>query len=571
LKTEPLIRVIGLGASFHQHGESNVVLHGLHFDISPGETLGIVGESGSGKSVSSMSILRLIPSPPIQYDEGSIYYGPLEIDLLKADESLLQSLRGNDISMIFQEPMTSLNPLKSCGDQVIEVFEIHKRHPRSSWKEKVLELFAEVQLPDPLRAYSAFPHELSGGQKQRIVIAMAIASEPKLLIADEPTTALDVTVQRTILELLKGIQKRMNMAMIFISHDLAVVSTIADRILVMKQGEIVEQGFSAQVIQSPSHDYTRALLASRPPQEGRPLRLKTVQDHLGPNQGQEILQETKASRTERHKTLYESAPVFEVQDLHTWYPIRSGIFQSVTDHFRALNGVSFNIYPGETLGVVGESGCGKSTLGRTLIGLEKAHSGQIIYKGRSVLEMDKKKKAAMVKEVQMIFQDPYSSLNPRQKVGEAILEPMLVHGIHANRKERIAAVHSLLKEVGLQESHFERYPHEFSGGQRQRICIARALAMNPEVIVCDESVSALDVSVQAQVLNLLNQLKAERGLSYLFISHDLSVVRYMSDRVMVMNKGECVEYGEADQMYATPKNTYTKKLVASAYALDSET
>jgi peptide/nickel transport system ATP-binding protein len=571
LKTEALIRVVGLGASFHQHGESNVVLHDLNFDISPGETLGIVGESGSGKSVSSMSILRLIPSPPIQYDQGSIQYGPLEIDLLKADETLMRSLRGNDISMIFQEPMTSLNPLKSCGDQVKEVFEIHKRHPRSSWKERVLELFAEVQLPDPLRAYSAFPHELSGGQKQRIMIAMAIASEPKLLIADEPTTALDVTVQRTILDLLKGIQKRMNMAMIFISHDLAVVSTIADRILVMKQGEIVEQGLSNQVIKSPVNPYTKALLASRPPQDGRPLRLKTVKDYLGPNEGQEVLQESPASRIDRHKTLYESAPVFEVKNLHTWYPIRSGIFQRVTDHVKALNGVSFNIYPGETLGVVGESGCGKSTLGRTLIGLEKAHSGEIIYKGRPTDVMDTQEKAVMVKEVQMIFQDPYSSLNPRQKIGEAILEPMLVHGIHANRKERIAAVHSLLKEVGLQEAHFERYPHEFSGGQRQRICIARALAMNPQVIICDESVSALDVSVQAQVLNLLNQLKAERGLSYLFISHDLSVVRYMSDRVMVMNKGECVEYGEADQMYAAPKNAYTKKLVGSAYALDSGT
>ena len=567
MKNEPLIRFQGLTASFQQHGNTSTVLHDLNFNIHAGETLGIVGESGSGKSVSSMSILRLIPSPPVQY-EGLLRYEPLGIDLLTASEDQLRALRGKDISMIFQEPMTSLNPLKRCGEQVLEVFKTHKKGSHSEWPNNVIALFEEVQLPDPHRAFKAYPHELSGGQKQRVMIAMAIASEPKLLIADEPTTALDVTVQRNILDLLKKLQTKLNMAMIFISHDLAVVSSISDRILVMKQGEIVEQGTAQQVISSPLHSYTQALLASRPPQHGRPHRLLTVKDHLVQNDQARDKQEDALDRKQRHALIYSKPPLFDVEELHTWYPIRSGIFQRVTDHVKALNGVSFKIFPSETLGIVGESGCGKSTLGRTLIGLEKSHSGIIRYKGIPLQDMSTEERSRMVKEVQMIFQDPYSSLDPRQKIGEAILEPMQVHGILKDDGSRKNEVLSLLKEVGLKEEHYERYPHEFSGGQRQRICIARALAMNPEVIICDESVSALDVSVQAQVLNLLNQLKEQRGLSYMFISHDLSVVRYMSDKVMVMNKGKCVEYEEADLLYASPQDPYTKRLVSSTYALN---
>jgi len=567
MPNETLIRVQGLSASFHQYGGSRAVLHELDFSLSAGETLGIVGESGSGKSVSSMSILRLIPSPPISYDQGSIHYEALDIDLLKADEEQMRKLRGKDISMIFQEPMTSLNPLKRCGEQVMEVFRTHHKGSEKAWKEQVVSLFSDVQLPDPRRAFKAYPHELSGGQKQRVMIAMAMASSPRLLIADEPTTALDVTVQRNILELLKDLQVRQGMAMIFISHDLAVVSSIADRILVMKEGRIVEQGSSQEIIHHAQHPYTRALLSSRPPLSGRPVRLRTVKDHMAAGEQVQIAEERIEQRIANHKVMYSAEPVFQVETLQTWYPVRSGIFQRVTDYVKALNGVSFKLFPGETLGIVGESGCGKSTLGRTLIGLEKAHSGSIRYKGVLISDMDKLQQAMMIKEVQMIFQDPYSSLDPRQKIGEAIMEPMVVHGIHSSSKERKAAVISLLLEVGLSEEHFQRYPHEFSGGQRQRICIARALAMDPQVIICDESVSALDVSVQAQVLNLLNSLKKKRGLSYIFISHDLSVVRYMSDKVMVMNKGLCVEYEEADALYSHPKDPYTQRLVGSAYQI----
>ncbi|MDA0972532.1 MAG: dipeptide ABC transporter ATP-binding protein [Bacteroidetes bacterium] len=568
MKTEPLIRFKGLSASFSQAGESTSVLHDLNFSLAQGETLGVVGESGSGKSVSSLSILKLIPSPPIHYDTGSIQYEPLDIDLITLDEDRLRQLRGKEISVIFQEPMTSLNPLKRCGEQVMEVFRTHHIHARSEWKEKVIELFESVKLPDPQRAFQAYPHELSGGQKQRVMIAMAISSCPRLLIADEPTTALDVTVQRSIIELLQSLQKKLGMAMIFISHDLAVVSQIADHLVVMQNGRIVEQGETRAVIDRPIHPYTRALLSSRPPSSGRPHRLLTVKDHLSEVLLEAPKLENKEERENHLAFLYGQPPILEVQDLHTWYPIRQGIFQRVVDHVKALNGVSFSLHAGETLGIVGESGCGKSTLGRTLIGLEEKHQGTIGYMGMDVDGQSKEEARAMLREVQMIFQDPYSSLDPRQQIGSAIQEPMEVHGMNGDIRQRKEATLALLEEVGMKPEHYDRYPHEFSGGQRQRICIARALAVSPKILICDESVSALDVSVQAQVLNLLNQIQDERGLSYLFISHDLSVVRYMSDKVMVMNKGLCVEYGEADELYARPKDAYTKTLVSSTYGLE---
>ncbi len=567
MKTEALITVKSLSAAFLQNGEHKQVLHSVDFSLSAGETLGIVGESGSGKSVSSLSIMRLIPSPPIQYESGKILYGENEVDLLLGTEKQMESLRGSEIAMIFQEPMTSLNPLKRCGLQVAEALSLHKNLNKEVAKKKVLELFDKVQLPSPERIFKSYPHELSGGQKQRVMIAMAISCEPKLLIADEPTTALDVTVQRGILELLKKLQKDTGMAMIFISHDLAVVSQVAENIMVMHHGRIVEYGKSHQVLQHPENDYTKGLLSSRPPTSGRPHRLATVDDFLG-DTPMEISYESLEERKAHLQRLYAKRPILEARGLHTWYPIKKGMLNRVHNHLKAVNGVSLELHQGETLGIVGESGCGKSTLGRTILGLEEAKHGSIIYHGTDVADMSNTEKKKMTREVQMIFQDPYSSLDPRMSIGEAIKEPMQVHEILANEQARKQKVMELLERVGLDNSHYHRYPHEFSGGQRQRICIARALSMEPKVVICDESVSALDVSVQAQVLNLLNELKEDLGLSYLFISHDLSVVRYMSDRVLVMNAGEVVEYREADVLYSNPNKDYTKRLIESAYSFD---
>ncbi|MCL4159013.1 UNVERIFIED_CONTAM: hypothetical protein GTU68_035372 [Idotea baltica] len=478
--------------------------------------------------------MRLIPSPPIAYDTGTVNFSTQDVDLISLAPAEARSLRGKEIAMIFQEPMTSLNPLKRCGEQVAEALREHCSMSETEIRTEVISLFDRVRLPDPGRIYDSYPHQLSGGQKQRVMIAMAISCKPKLLIADEPTTALDVTVQREIIELIQELQHETGMAMIFISHDLGVVSRIADNILVMHQGCIVESGTAHQVMHSPQDVYTKGLLSSRPPSKQRPKKLRTE-------------------------------PILQVRNIHTWYPVRSGIFNKVTAHVKAVNGVSLSLYPGETLGVVGESGCGKSTLGRSIVGLEKIREGEVLYKGQSYAGMSKLQQQAMLREVQMIFQDPYSSLNPRMPVGEAILEPMTVHGILDSKAERKEEVLRLLEKVGLDKSAFDRAPHEFSGGQRQRICIARTLGLRPEVIICDESVSALDVSVQAQVLNLLNDLKAEYGLSYIFISHDLSVVRYMSDKVVVMQGGEILEYEEADMLYTSPKTAYTRSLIESTY------
>jgi peptide/nickel transport system ATP-binding protein len=564
MKNNHILEIKGLSAAFENKGERKEVLHDISFQISSGHTLGIVGESGSGKSVTSLSIMRLIPSPPIDYDAGSIVFGQEEINLIAVAPADMRRLRGSEIAMIFQEPMTSLNPLKKCGEQVSEVFQEHTSLERKTIKEEVLSLFEKVKLPDPIRIFESYPHQLSGGQKQRVMIAMAISCKPKLLIADEPTTALDVTVQREILELIKELQKETNMAMIFISHDLGVVAQIADEILVMHQGHIVESGIANQVMNSPQHPYTKGLLSSRPPIDKRPVKLLTVEDNLRDKPSAMTL-ESKSSRDSKHLKLYKQEALISVEDVHTWYPIRSGIFNKVTGYVKAVKGASLKLFPGETLGIVGESGCGKSSLGRSILGLEQIQSGTIRYKGKTQNEMTTLEQKEMLREVQMIFQDPYSSLNPRMSVGEAILEPMTVHSILENRTARKEEVMRLLDKVGLEPSAFDRAPHEFSGGQRQRICIARTLALRPKVVICDESVSALDVSVQAQVLNLLNDLKQDYGLSYIFISHDLSVVRYMSDKVIVMQAGEVLEYEEADKLYANPSTAYTQSLIASAY------
>ena len=435
-------------------------------------------------------------------------------------------------------------------------------------KEKVLDLFNKVKLPNPEIIFDKYPHELSGGQKHRVMIAMALVSNPKILIADEPTTALDVTVQKEILKLLKDLQRENGMGMIFITHDLGVISEIADDVIVMNKGEIVEKGKTHDVLNNPQHPYTKGLIACRPPLDCRLKRLPIVREFLDGtwNCNEQIMNELLISNEERkqqHEILYSQEPILKIQNLKTWYPLRKGVFSRTYDYVKSVDDVSFDVYPGETLGLVGESGCGKTTLGRSILRLVEPTSGKVIFEGRDITLLNNKELREYRKQAQIIFQDPYSSLNPRICIGEAIAEPMMVHDIEKDAKKRKERVCSLLEEVGLEASHYQRYPHEFSGGQRQRICIARALAVNPKLIICDESVSALDVSVQAQVLNLLNRLKKDFHFTYIFISHDLSVVRFMSDRVVVMYNGKIQELNEADELCNNPQNDYTKRLIAA--------
>ena len=467
-------------------------------------------------------------------------------------------MRGNDIAMIFQEPMSSLNPSLKCGYQVEEILTEHTSLSKKEIKAKVLSLFEKVKLPNPARLYNRYPHEISGGQKQRVMIAMAIACKPKLLIADEPTTALDVTVQKEIILLLKELQQETKMSILFISHDLSLVSEIANRVLVMYRGEIVEQGSVVNIFDNPRHTYTKALISSRPSLDVRLKRLPTIKDFLEDSVDKEEV--TPQQRQHRHESLYGQTPLLEVFNVEKEYISSAGIFGKDVK-FKAVDNVSFKIYEGETLGLVGESGCGKSTLGNAILQLDKATAGTILYRGVDLSQLSPNDIRALRKEIQIIFQDPYSSLNPRMTVGKAIMEPMQVHKLYKNDKERRGKAIEILHRVGLGEEHFNRYPHEFSGGQRQRIGIARTIALQPKLIVCDESVSALDISVQAQVLNLLNELKENFGFTYIFISHDLAVVKYMSDQVIVMNKGKIEEMNEADSLYAHPQKPYTRKLI----------
>lgn len=551
----------------------------VSFTLNRGETIGIVGESGSGKSVTSLSIMRLIPNPPGRIAGGQILFHEKDgktTDLVSLPEEQMRLYRGNEVSMIFQEPMTSLNPVFTCGNQVMETILLHQRVDKVKAKEITLNMFAKVQLPNPERIFDAYPHQLSGGQKQRVMIAMAMSCNPSILIADEPTTALDVTVQATILNLMKDLRTEIDSSVIFITHDLGVIAEIADRVLVMYKGKIVEQGAVLDIFGNPQHPYTRSLLACRPPLGKRLSKLPTVVDFMKEDEAGNIVElntsvqdainavvisedVTKA----RHEKLYAQKPVLEVKNLKTWFPTKRNFFGSVLDYVKAVDDVSFNVYPGETLGLVGESGCGKTTLGRTILRLQPAHEGEIIFEGKNLLDLNANDMKEMRKHMQIIFQDPYSSLNPRITVGNAIMEPMTVHGIYSNDKERKDKVIELLTKVNMRPEHFNRYPHEFSGGQRQRICIARALSLNPRFIICDESVSALDVSVQAQVLNLLINLREEFKFTYIFISHDLSVVKFMSDRMVVMNKGKIEEMGDADSIYNNPQREYTQKLIAA--------
>ena len=530
--------------------------------------MALVGESGSGKSVTSLSILQLLPSPPAKYSSGEILFsedGNTITDLLKRDRYEMQDIRGNKIAMIFQEPMTSLNPVLTCGDQVTEAIQLHKNVSKSEAKQKTIEWFEKVKLPDPVAVFNKYPHQLSGGQKQRVMIAMAMCCEPSLLICDEPTTALDVTVQKTILQLIKELQLQSGMGVIFITHDLGVVAEIADQAVVMYKGEIVEQNMVKEIFLNPQHPYTKALLACRPVNHERGKRLPIVSDFLE-TKISDIEQgfsnkEDKFSNSSFSK--FQNKVLLSATNLSVWFPTKKTMFGKALSWTKAVDDVSFEVYKGETLGLVGESGCGKTTLGRALLRLIEPTSGKIIYNNIDLTAKKRDELYSLRKEIQIIFQDPYSSLNPRLTIGSAISEPMKVHGILPTDKLRRDKVAELLEKVDLKSEHFNRYPHEFSGGQRQRIVIARALALNPSFLVCDESVSALDVSVQAQVLNLLNDLKKEFGFTIIFISHDLSVVRYISDRIMVMNNGKIEESGNADEIYFHPQSKYSKKLIAS--------
>ncbi len=558
-----LLEIKNLEICFHSEDGVNVAVSDINLSLKKGETLGIVGESGSGKSITSLATIGLLATPPGEITKGEILFHSNDsvVNLLALPEKKLQSYRGNIISMIFQEPMTSLNPVLKCGEQVSEAIVLHKKVSKKEAKKLTIDLFKEVMLPRTEDIFNSYPHEISGGQKQRVMIAMAISCEPSILIADEPTTALDVTVQKSILALLRKLQKERDMGIIFITHDLGVIAEVADRVAVMYRGEIVEQGEVKEILINPKHSYTKGLLACRPPLDKRTKRLTTVSDYLNEKHGdnEEII--SSEDRVKSHQKLYNQAPILELRNLKTYFPIKRSFFGKSKEFVKAVNDISFEVYKGETLGLVGESGCGKTTLGRTIIQLVQATSGSIIYKGQDLTKLSVSEMRKLRKNIQIIFQDPYSSLNPRLTVGNTIIEPMSVYNIGKNKAERREKAIYLLKRVGLNEDHFNRYPHEFSGGQRQRIGIARALALEPEFIICDESVSALDVSVQAQVLNLLNELKEEFNLTYVFISHDLAVVKYMSDRMVVMNKGIVEEMGEADNIYSNPSTTYTKSLI----------
>ncbi len=561
---QPILTLNDLCIAFSHEGEQHKAVDHISFELPRGSTLGIVGESGSGKSLTSLAIMGLVPKPNGQIISGSIVFCTPEgekFDLLQFPEKEMRLWRGKRIAMIFQEPMTSLNPAYRCGKQVMENILEHEKVSPGKARSRTLDLFREVMLPDPEKTFNAYPHQVSGGQKQRVMIAMALACNPDVLIADEPTTALDVTVQKTILELLRVLQKKHNISLIFISHNLDVIAEIASYVLVMYKGQVVEKGPVAQIFSSPRHPYTKGLLACRPPLGQRPQRLKVIADFTEGSGNEEVCFETSAERALQHSALYKAAPILKVEGINTLFTLKRNLAGKAVKQYKAVNNVSFEVYPGETMGLVGESGCGKTTLGRTLLRLVEPDSGSTVYKNIQVNDLNTIELRTLRKKLQIIFQDPYSSLNPRFTIGEAIIEPMRVHKLHGSEKAHKDKVVALLHKVGLEARHYGRYPHEFSGGQRQRICIARALAVEPEFIICDESVSALDVSVQAQVLNLLNDLKKEFGLTYLFISHDLSVVRYMSDRLIVMQNGQIQEIGEADRVYTQPKSEYTQKLI----------
>ena len=547
-----LISLQNVNIEFEQNGKLHTAVQQSNFEIEEGKIIAVVGESGSGKSVTALALMGLLPTSAII--KGNAFFeeaGRATVNLLSLNDIQWQQIRGKKIAMIFQEPMTSLNPAYTCGNQVQEAIILHKKIKASAAKKETIDLFRSVELPEPEQLFSRYPHELSGGQRQRVMIAMAISCDPKLLIADEPTTALDVSVQKSVLGLLKKLQRSTGMSILLITHDLGLVADVADKVIVMFKGNIVEQGYTETVLKNSRHPYTKALLACRPAANDKNCMLPIVSDV-----------ETSLLPQARPENVIDYSDTFlQVKDLSVKFPIKKNFFGKTTQEFVAVNNVSFNIFKNETLGLVGESGCGKTTLGRTILQLIPANSGSIILNGKDLTTHSATELKILRKEIQIVFQDPFGSLNPRLQIGEAIAEPIRLHGIE-NRsgavKERVAG---LLEDVGLEADHFNRYPHQFSGGQRQRICIARALALEPKFLVFDESVSALDVSVQAQVLNLINDLKVSHGFTSLFISHDLSVVHYLCDRILVMRKGKIIEEGSADDIFYRPKNNYTKSLI----------
>ena len=594
----PLLTIDGLKTYFRGEYETTKAVDDITLEIGEGETLGLVGESGSGKSVTSLTIMQLLPNDVASIEGGKI--SMLGKDLLSLQTAEMRGIRGKTISMIFQEPGTSLNPVYRVGDQVAEAISLHEGASRKEARARTIELFKEVGIPDPERRVDSYPHEMSGGQKQRVMIAMAISCNPKLLIADEPTTALDVTIQAQILDLLRKLRDERGMGILFITHDLGVIAEIADRVAVMFRGKLVEENTVREIFANPAHPYTRGLLACRPRPSSSFRRLPTVADYMDVvthDDGTVELNERENYQenidklvvrgrgrlfhpAKELKTLgYEidperdgedascvaadEKPLVEIKGLKVHYPIRTGLFRRVTDHVRAVDGVDFNIYRGQTLGLVGESGCGKTTIGRSILRLQPRTAGKVIFDGIDTGGLGRLDLRKIRSRMQIIFQDPYGSLNPRMTVAEALTEVMQIHGFGSSHKDRVAMAADLLERVGLPGDHLRRYPHEFSGGQRQRIGIARALAVKPEFIICDESVSALDVSVQAQVLNLLRDLQEEHGLTYLFISHDLSVVKFMSDMIAVMNDGKILEFGPADAIYNNPQDPYTERLIES--------
>jgi peptide/nickel transport system ATP-binding protein len=562
----PLLEVKNLSVEFTSEKITTTALKDISFSINKGEILALVGESGSGKSVTALSMLRLVPAPPALYKGGEMIFsedGNNPIDILKATREQLQTTRGDKIAMIFQEPMTSLNPVLTCGAQVMESIRIHKKVSLKEAKEETTGWFEKVKLPDPAGIFYRYPHQLSGGQKQRVMIAMAMCCYPSLLICDEPTTALDVTVQKDILQLIKELQQQQNMGVLFITHDLGVVAEIADRAIVMYKGEIVEQGETKKIFTQPQHPYTKALLACRPVLHNKGERLPVVSDFLNSENKKENNSKTSTISFDQPVISESNHILVSVKNLSVHFSSRKNLFGKSLQFVPAVDNVSFDVYKNETLGLVGESGCGKTTLGRALLRLIEPTSGKIIYNNVDLTARNKDELKELRKEIQVVFQDPYSSLNPGLTIGSAIAEPLKVHRLLNTPKARKEKVIELLEKVNMQADHYNRYPHEFSGGQRQRIVIARALALNPSFVICDESVSALDVSIQAQVLNLLNDLKKELGFTVIFISHDLSVVRYISDRIMVMKSGKIVETGKANDIYFTPQTEYTKNLIDS--------
>ncbi|CAI3099384.1 ABC transporter ATP-binding protein [Acinetobacter baumannii] len=560
-KKTPLLHIENLRVSFKGEDKQYIeTVKGISFDIPTNTTVALVGESGSGKSVTSLATMGLLPVGQSKIDEKSkiIFEGK---DLLGLSRTEMRKICGKDIAMIFQEPMSSLNPVFTVGNQIAEVLCLHMDMSRKQARQRVLELLKEVGIPSPETKIDAYPNQLSGGQQQRVMIAMAIACEPKLLIADEPTTALDVTIQKQIIDLLESLRQRRQMSMLFITHDLALVGEIADQVIVMRHGEIREQGTAEQVLEQPKDVYTRALLYCRPQMSQRPYRLPVTSDFMRQENNILVEQSFDVSEIpERKRGLNgDEQIILEVKDLKKSFYSRKGLFGK--EEFQAVKGVSFKLAKGKTLGLVGESGSGKTTVGLLLMRLHQASGGQALIEGKDILSLTEKEFAKYQRKIQIIFQNPYASLNPRFTIGQILLEPMQIHGIGKDDAERKQIALGLLERVNLPEQAYYRYPHEFSGGQRQRIAIARCLTLKPEILICDESVSALDVSVQAQVLNLLQDLQDEFGLSYIFISHDLSVVKYISDQVMVMNHGEVVEIANSDELYAHPQHDYTKRLL----------